>query len=403
MADWLHKTAQLALLALLWTACDAPLPTEGSSCANIADCAAATQPLSCADQRCQRIACTLLAQCPIGAACVAGVCQVPECAEDQDCEGDAQCYLGECRDDLCRSREDCPANTICGGTPPRCIAPPATCARDTECPSGTSCDLVRSVCDRPCRLDAECAPVGGCRSGFCRARCTDDEGCDSGEVCGDGVCQQPTDCAGAEVCGGATPLRDPISCACQQCLSAEDCGDRQQRCDAGVCRTCIMAVEDAALCAAQGLLFEDGCCIACRDDTDCDAAAGERCTRNLCIDTAQGRCVEDTDCPNGTICDGLRCAPAASLTPCALQTDCPDGEACYPDARCRREASVCAGGQGCPDGTRCVAEPGDTLGACLGCNTSCGQTGCPDGTRCALPSGSAEGACAALTGMSCGS
>jgi hypothetical protein len=383
----------LLLIFALASACETRLPTAGSACATIADCAAAAEPLACADNICQRLSCVALSDCPIGAACVAGVCRAPECAQDTDCDDpQAQCFLGECRLDLCRSRVDCPAGLICAGTPPQCAPPPMSCVGDAECPVGQSCNPDRRRCDRSCRLDAECAPVGACRQGFCRSRCTDDEGCDSGEVCAAGLCQLPSDCSDAEPCGGVLPLRDPISCACQQCLSDEDCG-RQQRCDAGVCRGCLQTAGDQALCTAQGLLFEDGCCIECLSDADCDAGRGERCERNACIDAVEGRCVEDADCPVNTICDGLRCAPSATLAPCVFQTDCPAGEACYPDARCRREAAVCDQGRGCPDGTRCVAEPGDTLGACVGCTALCAPAGCPAGQACALPSGAAEGAC----------
>jgi len=385
----------LGAVYLLLAGCEAPLPTAGTPCSGIADCAAAAEPLACAEGACKRLECEVLAQCPSGAACVSGLCRVPQCAADTDCKDSAaQCYLGECRLDLCRSREDCEGGTICAGAPPRCVAPPAVCASDTECPSGQSCDVTRGRCDRPCRLDGECAPVGLCRAGFCSARCEDDEGCVSGEVCADGVCQAATDCSQAAPCAGNTPVRDPISCECRQCLADEDCG-RQQVCEAGSCRTCLQRVEEDAVCRAQGLIFEDGCCVECVDDVDCDTARGERCARGICQGAAQGSCVEDSDCPDGTICDGLRCAASATLTPCALQGDCTAGEACYPDARCRREATVCQGGAGCPAGSRCVAEPGDTLGACIGCNSSCGQAGCPAETRCALPSGAAEGACVA--------
>jgi hypothetical protein len=388
MTRALLLTMTLALLA----ACGAPpAPQLGDPCASIADCAG-TDGLSCRESTCQAIACSRSAACPIGAACIRGVCGVAECLEDDDC-AESSCFEGECVRDLCDLTEQCPSGQVCRGVPPLCRTPPDVCVRDGECPVGQVCRIATGECVDGCVGDDSCEDRAYCDGRICRPLCAEDAECSALEACSEGRCAPRSSCSGAPDCPEDAPTRDPVSCQCFECRDDADCDEaRGEACVGSSCVYCPARATEAASCEAQGFVFDRGCCLGCLEDADCDGALGEACEAGRCLDPIRQTCLTDSDCPTGLLCDGDRCVEDTSTSPCALQSDCPDGRACTSDGVCRTAADVCD--PPCPAPGRCVASPGDALGACVGCTEHCAQAGCPDGLRCVVPEGQAEGYCA---------
>jgi hypothetical protein len=386
----------VALLALLVLGCSGREPRAGDSCFSADDCVG-ERPLSCLQQECVRLSCSRSPECPAGAACVDGICQVPECSDDDDCRPHELCFEGDCRGDVCRVKAECDRNEVCIGVPGICQPPPSRCTVDAECPVDTFCKLPEGACEPRCTSDRSCPDGSYCDGEFCRLRCTSSADCAAADVCVDGRCV--ADACGEVSCPPATPFVEPASCECVGCLTDSDCrADDQRRCsDAGECLYCLIRAESSSACAEQGLRLVDGCCAECGADRDCPD--GTHCEVGRCIIDDPRECVVDADCPEPGRCDLGWCVLPGTMTPCELQRDCPDGEACYSDGRCRAESTVC---EGCADPGRCVAEPGDDVGTCTGCTELCAPDGCPSTQVCFVPEQAGEGFCVAPETVQCG-
>lgn len=120
------------------------------------------------------------------------------------------------------------------------------CAGDAACGAGSICE--DGACQAGCRADASCGAGRVCNDLVCEAGCRTDDACDAGQVCDDGTCQAgcrtSADCMGGEVCDEGQCSSPP------GCVSDADCPEQ-------------------AIC-----LLRTGECmeVACRDDSDCDAA-----------------------------------------------------------------------------------------------------------------------------------
>jgi len=377
------------LLVLSWSClgCDESAPVIGDACSDLSDCAAARQ-LVCQAGECDRVRCTRTVQCPIEAACVGGFCDVPRCADDSDCTQGEACFEGSCRSDLCATNQDCGPDEICRANAPRtCVPPPSICASDDDCPLRRRCSLPAGECVPPCEFDTDCAAGRHCDfDGLCRRDCTSSSNCPGETVCARGRCLE-SDCV-AGGCEATRPFRDPEDCQCVECLVDSDCVREGEGClDSGACVFCPRRASRPE-CEAAGLVFNAGCCSDCIDDVDCPL--GLQCERGRCVVGDPREC-GDEDCATGEVCDNGVCRLAGSLRPCTRQSDCPDGEACFGDQTCRVESDRCSG---CVEPSRCVAEIGDTRGACVGCPRACETEGCADGEVCVIPDGAAEGFCA---------
>lgn len=381
-----------ALLALLFIAgcADETLPKGGDPCRDITDCGGVAR-LSCRVDRCEEQPCERSASCPAGAACVSGFCQAPECLTNIDCaQAGGSCFEGDCRQDLCADKSECNEDQVCQGTPPTCKAPPSLCLDDADCPGQTRCQINAQRCVTVCRQDADCPSSQHCDINLCRQRCVNDQGCEPGELCIEDKCQLPPDCAQEPECPINAPLRRAQDCACVSCLSDSDCeSSRGEACIENQCTYCALSGVDVQVCAGIGLPYLGGCCVGCLDDRGC--AQDQRCERGRCTSEGERGCDSDAECPDGTLCDGSRCSAASTLEPCQRQADCAASQSCYPDGRCRQEATACA--PGCTAPSRCVAQPGDALGACLGCQTHCQAQGCPAGQLCDRPDEAQDGRC----------
>lgn len=378
----------LLFLSVLVGCRDVPLPAPGDVCRDIADCAL-TEGLACLSGECVRQACVRSRSCPVGSACVSELCSAPECAVDADCDGDARCFEGDCRSDLCDSVDECAPGLACYGEPPLCREPRDVCSVRQECALGQACKMPQGICAEACDARGLCVSDSWCDRGVCRAFCETSLQCDDGEQCANGRCSVPRDCSDEPPCEDGLRLRDPISCECVACLEDIDCAvGLNEACVQSECLRCEARETAPGVCMAAGLIERDGCCVECLGDGDC--GIGRVCDRGACIDPSNQSCQTDTDCFQGLICDGDRCVRSSSSMPCSVQGDCPTGEACFADGRCRAEPGVCAG---CPNPSRCVAEPGDDRGACVGCSEHCTRAGCPAEQRCFVPEDAAEGWC----------
>ena len=120
MSGW-RVVIMAGLLAL--AGCSDPAPQNvraGAPCEGILDCASIF-PLACREGTCARIPCARTPECPLGAACVDGLCRAAECIEQTDCDVEAgeRCFEGDCRDDLCSGSAECAPDRICAGNPPQ--------------------------------------------------------------------------------------------------------------------------------------------------------------------------------------------------------------------------------------------------------------------------------------------
>lgn len=384
----------VVLLTVLLAACGRPSVSPGDPCASTAECLA-DQELACSQGQCARLPCQRTAQCPAGAACLQGVCGPPECAQDSDCLGPLRCFEGDCRADLCEFKAECDPGEVCIGEPPQCRLPPARCTEDRECPNDTFCQLPEQACQRKCTSDAACGPESYCDGAFCRLRCRTGSDCASTDACVDGRCQR-VDCAPVD-CPPQRPLQDPQTCSCVACLADTDCATQaREGCStANRCIVCVLKSTDASVCAAQGLVLLEGCCAECATATDC--GLGSSCLDGRCQPAATRDCAADADCGAGARCDLGYCVEPGSAAPCVRQADCPSGEACYGDGRCRAAAQLCTD---CAAPNRCVAEPGDDIGSCVGCAATCDATGCGAGV-CYVPAGATEGFCTDPVALQC--
>ena len=386
--------AVAACFALAAACTQAPTPAAGTACDGIEDCGGVSG-LSCKGKVCRVVECARTNECPVRAACVAGACSAPECTEDEDCgRKGAVCFEGACRTDICARVESCRADQACFGLPPTCRPPAAQCAEDAACRRTQKCKIATATCVDACQQESECAALQWCDTlaGFCRDRCRLAEDCDFGEACIQGQCTGPKECDDKAVCPLETPIRNPWSCACQECLDSTECAlERQEACVDGGCVTCAVAAAEEEACTGQGLIKQGSCCVQCVKAEDCQGQ-GDLCQRGLCVTPGTQSCTHSAQCPGTDICDGDRCGPKVSLLACTSQSECPAGEACHTGGQCKAESESCP--LGCPQPSRCVAEPGNARGNCLGCMTHCAQQGCPREQRCIVPAGAQEGFCA---------
>ena len=369
-------------------------PGPGTACDGIEDCGGVGG-LSCKGKVCVRVECDRTNECPVRAACVAGACSAPECTESEDCGQDgAVCFEGDCRTDLCLGVEACKADQACFGSPPTCRPPADQCAQDEACLRTQRCKVAEATCVDACEQEGDCTGRRWCDTdaSFCRDLCVSGEDCGFGESCIQGQCTGPKECQGMAACPFETPVRNPWTCACQQCLESLDCAlERQEACVEGRCVVCAVAAAEEEVCTGQGLRSFGACCVQCIEAEDCPDQ-GESCERGVCVAPGVQSCTHSAQCPTGEVCDGDRCGPEVSLAPCQSQSECPQGESCHTGGQCKAESSACL--TGCPAPSRCVAEPGNGAGNCLGCLVPCAAEGCPMGQRCIVPAGAGEGFCA---------
>ena len=74
-------------------------------------------------------------------------------------------------------------------------------------------------------------------------------------------------------------------------------------------------------CNADQVCFDGACTHFCQEDTDCPE--GSVCNGCVCVPGCPGECCQDADCPEGDLCADNLCQ-----TPCTHRCDCEAGEDC---------------------------------------------------------------------------
>jgi hypothetical protein len=255
--------------------------------------------------------------CEEGLACLGGVCSKNEfgldvsakqcdrieCAEDTDCCGDRPMSApAKCKDRA----------TLCSPQLPGCVNDGNICTSDASCtgggtcPMGTcstlgtscestldckdSCDPLNMFCKgsfASCTVETEattCPNTYSCSTRFCSCAnpdyepgnpiCTDED-CDPSAVCtlrcDEERCVQDTSCEEDIDCNAAAPMCDDGRCV--ECLKESDCNeDDNEECISGFChKPCEVNEECGLFSECQG----DGTCkyVGCKADKDCILAA----------------------------------------------------------------------------------------------------------------------------------
>lgn len=232
----------------------------------------------------------------------------------------------------------------------------AACVTSDECPPGTLCDEAVMACRAGCLSSAECSETEACVEGFCEAlaRCDETTPCAEGSVCGcDGLCVPSVgnpcsgdlQCATSDYCDTCEGQCKPRVAPCGACRESSSCERRGDVCASvgeGSQKSCLRACEGQATCDNLGPGYlcspvgasgsfcvpESGECSSvagCQSDADCPSE--HFCNERL---TCQPGCMgEDTSCPAGQLCQGLRCAP-----PCEGPESCSAEGAVCEEGRC---------------------------------------------------------------------
>ena len=164
-------------------------------------------------------------------------------------------------------------------------------------------------------------------------------------------------------CGGPTPVCDPASNICVECLEASDCKAPMPVCDgeAHVCveclaatdckdstkRFCDQAASKCVMCSKQADCSDPaasacsaGQCTACTTDTECSSIAGKGvCDAGTCVQcTGKSFAACGMDAGTPLICDSLKrtCTTtkqrsAGLCLPCVADAQCKPGQVCVLD------------------------------------------------------------------------
>ncbi len=347
---------------------------------------------ACTNLQADRMHCgTCETECDQGEVCDSGLCATSCAGGRIECDGgciDPMTDRMHCGADACDS-----AVGGAGGAGSGVV-----CAEGEVCTAGsctTSCPAGQIVCDN------RCVDVSNnrdfCGATDCSAPATSGEQCDSGEVCGAGICT--TSCPSSQiVCDDrcVDPKTDRIFCGASDCEGGTGSGDGE------ACGAATICSEGACVdsCPTGFLVCNDKCidpsinrnfCGA----TDCGAAAtdGDACAQGeIC---SSGVC--EISCPFGQISCGDKCVdPETDRNFCGATTNCEGAN----------DGDVCGGGEYCVDGDCDPTCPLDYVvcgGKCvdpLGNDEFCGATDCSSvmtsGETCSTEESCVVGECRAF-------
>jgi uncharacterized repeat protein (TIGR01451 family) len=296
------------------------------------------------------------APCADATGCVANACGADgKCGYDV---GEGHCTSMDattvCRTGLCSVVGVCLPSQTSG------------CAVDSDCGSGTYCDLHQNTCV-PKLSDGTPLPNDGLHDGMCTLQ--------SGAiVCASGACNAVANtCARAN--GSSCSSRE--TCVSDVCGSNGLCGIAEGD---GTCTTSTAKLCQSNRCSSQGVCVraDNGCAVDsdCSSSTWCDPAA-RTCKPKLAAGSAL---------PNDTLHSG---ACSSSLASAVCQT-----------GQCNTQRKTCAAinGTSCNAANKCVS---DACGDNGRCGLAVGQTGCTSTNQAQLCQStfcSASGVCVPPTG-----
>ena len=343
-------------------------------------CSLATQETDCNDGN----FCTLdfcLEIAPPGPA--GNIC---DCSIPKSCDDNLYCTIDSCNEtlDQCEhSARSCPpATPFCDEDSDSCVeclvatncpktcfrgtAPGATCTTDANCGTGGKC---LGTCS-PSNDCVQCTNSGQCSDGlYCDGSERCDRECVGGATPG-ATCDSDTDC-GAGTCTGGTFLCEagtPVSCP----------------------KTCFMGTTPGASCTVDANCGAGGrclgycndgraACVQCKAETDCDNGTfcdgAETCVNDLCVTGTNVVCKK---CVGGTT-PGSACE--VGNPSCGGSGTC-TGTVSFCDEAFNR-CQVCLTDNHCNDGLFCTADDCTEIGSLRLCNNNPDpEQFCDDGQVC---------------------
>ena len=340
------------------------------TCGQNSDCASTPTLPVCDTTQSMCVGCLTNADCPNGQDCTPlEVCQTPApatCSSDADCRADGgtgatpHCDTSSGTCVQCLTTAQCPVGDACEAEVCETMAP---CQADFDCvfPGLTHCDTSTEICVQ-CTDPSQCLSGQNCVNDACTV-CTSDTDCTTSAIgphCdtttgGCAVCTESSECPGNQVC-----TADTCCVAGGQCCSDADCanninGDSYCLVSTGMCVQCRVSSQ-----CVFGLFCQHNVCgqFMCQGDSDCVGnSAGGVC------DTSNGQCVQCTStetsaCTGGLVCQANVCSPMT----CATDLDCAsNATGTHCDAvsqtcvQCAQD-SDCTAGQSCLAG-KCAADP----------------------------------------------
>ena len=302
-----------------------------------------------------------------------------------ECESDTDSYdygYDYCSDDKtcieCLSTDDCDA-----------LYGEGECASDGFCAFESADDGEETGDDAACDDDS-CAPYVCETDTDCYEYCDYDYG-DSGECYSGYTCSSDYECAEDADADGTADVDDTTECADEDCggylcYDTETCDD-----------SCLDAdgLSDDDLCYTGYVCSDDGACVECSADSDCESIYGDG---YVCGDEgfcALGECELDLECEQsygaGYVCSDDACEAQAlsSSSECATDDDCvrlgETGTQCSLDGYCESSNGVTGSfitgfimhsgsGSGSGAGARALRRRASSSGSGSSSSSSCSTT-----------------------------
>jgi hypothetical protein len=225
----------------------------------------------------------------------------------------------------------------------------------TACTPTVTCEQIGCPFNETC--DAE--------SGLCMGAstdCRDSAICGTEEVCdlSTGECRPEilrcdggSSCPFGQICNSQTGLCEPaFQCSVSGCGTAEECNLQSQQCEAAGC------IQDTD--CPNGYLCESRLCTEGCRTTNSRCPLGLSCVvRSGTYGRCEPTCSADSDCPFGQWCD-----PTMSQATCRVEPPCLENEDCRLDEICLRQTCSrppCSHNSECSDGEICDTTTGNCI------------------------------------------
>jgi hypothetical protein len=312
--------------------------------------------------------------CTVGSDCASGVCTSASSGNQKGGGSNPGiCQVPNCQDGVQNGSETGPD---CGGPCAPCI----TCAHDSDCPAGDTCD--NGYCHAPactgyglgtilCGIGACQVQVPSCVNGQPNT-CT--PGTPTAEVCGDGL---DNNCNGEidEGCACVNGATQPCYTGAAATLGVGACHAGTQTCMHGQWGACVGEVTPSEeIC--------DGIDNNCDDQVDEDlgttTCGGAGCTVTVqncvggVVQTCDAHQVDGQACDDGNACTQTDTCQAGTCTGsnpviCAASDQCHVAGVCNPaNGQCSNPNK--ADGSACDDGNACTQTDTCQSGVCTGSN-----------------------------------